>query len=64
MDAVGLKVPHMERPRPDMQQATARLCDAFRRHPATQQFAACREHYVLPLLDGLMESQQQLLQQQ
>ncbi|GIL64761.1 hypothetical protein Vafri_18640 [Volvox africanus] len=64
MDAVGLKVPHMERPRRDMQLATWRLCDAFRRHPATQQFPACRDHYVLPLLDALVESQQQMLAQQ
>ncbi|GIL77438.1 hypothetical protein Vretimale_2988 [Volvox reticuliferus] len=64
MDAVGLKVPHLERPRRDMQLATWRLCDAFRRHPATQQFPACRDHYVLPLLDALVESQQQMLAQQ
>ncbi|GFR42178.1 hypothetical protein Agub_g2918 [Astrephomene gubernaculifera] len=58
MDAVGLKFPHLERPRPDMQAAAARLAAAFRRHPASAAHPACAGHYVLPLLESLAPQQQ------
>ncbi|KXZ47671.1 hypothetical protein GPECTOR_33g553 [Gonium pectorale] len=55
MDAVGLKLPHlqMRSHRPDMQAAAAQLAAAFRRHPATAAFPRCREHSVLQLLQEL-----------
>ncbi|KAG2440242.1 hypothetical protein HXX76_004354 [Chlamydomonas incerta] len=54
MQSAAAKVDHLQRPRPDMQSAAARLLRAFRRHPATAAFASTRDHYVMPQLEQLL----------
>ncbi|KAG2489853.1 hypothetical protein HYH03_011656 [Edaphochlamys debaryana] len=53
MEAAGLKLGHLERNRRDMEIAAQRLLDAFNRHPATQTYDKCRNHFILGLLQRL-----------
>lgn len=54
LEAVGMKLPHLDRPdRIDMRAATARLHRALSAHPTP----AVRSHYVVQQLQALLAKQ-------